>query len=811
MRVSLLWLGDFVDLPPTEELCSRLAQTGIEVEHVCDPAADLQGVVVAEVTQVASHPNADKLHVCQVFDGTETFTVVCGAPNVAVGLRVALARVGARLPGLTIEPRTIRGVASTGMLCAKDELGWHDQKEPGIWELPPEAVVGANIASVMGAAATLTLGITPNRPDLLSHLGVSREIAAATGKRHKSGKWRAVEKGPDIGSLARVVVEDNGSCKRYMARVVRNLKVGPSPAWLVERLQSVGQRSVNNVVDATNYVMHELGLPLHAFDLARLGAESGAPTVRVRRAVAGEQLTTLDGVHRKLTTDDLVIADAHRAIGLAGVMGGANSEVTSATVSVLLEAAYFEPMRIRQMAKRHGLRSEASLRFERGADISMTIRAVDRCAQLLAEIAEGDIAKGVLEFAQKSDSKCEIPLRLDRVQRLLGFAIGKESVVSLLEPLEIRCTARMDGALVFQAPTFRPDITREVDLIEEVARRHGYDRIPERLPNTAEDFRYAPPKQRATDVARSALLAAGCTEVVSYGFGSPSAYAGATPQEAPLRLLNPLGEEMSALRTSLLPGLLRIVEHNGRHGNRDIRLFETGTTFHARISAPNEDARDKDLPQEIKRAGICITGGRSQGRWYAHQEQVDFSDLLGVVETLFEGYRLAFTGETRPAAVARFNPHCAAELWLGDTCVGVAGQLDAAYLGGFGIERPVFAAEVSLDALAALPLEPHQYQPLPKFPAMRRDLAVIAPRTMHAETVRTFIRDHAGGAMGAQVVEAVRLFDVYQGKPIAATHVSLAFAIDYRHAQRTLTDDEVGAAFTQLIGRLQSELRIDVR
>jgi phenylalanyl-tRNA synthetase beta chain len=363
VRVSLQWLGDFVDLPPTEELCSRLAQTGIEVEHVSDPAVGLHGVVVAEVTQVAAHPSADKLRLCQVFDGTETFTVVCGAPNVTAGLRVALARVGARLPELTIKPRTIRGVASTGMLCGKDELGWHDQKEPGIWELPSDAVVGADIATVMGAAATLTLGITPNRPDLLSHLGVSREIAAATGKRHKSGKWRAAEKGPDIGSLARVVVEDNGSCKRYMARVVRNLKIGPSPAWLVERLHSVGQRSVNNVVDATNYVMHELGLPLHAFDLARLGAESGAPTVRVRRATEGEQLITLDGVTRKLTTEDLVIADAHRAIGLAGVMGGANSEVTRATVNVLLEAAYFEPMRIRQMAKRHGLRTEASLRF----------------------------------------------------------------------------------------------------------------------------------------------------------------------------------------------------------------------------------------------------------------------------------------------------------------------------------------------------------------------------------------------------------------------------------------------------------------
>ena len=298
---------------------------------------------------------------------------------------------------------------------------------------------------------------------------------------------------------------------------------------------------------------------------------------------------------------------------------------------------------------------------------------------------------------------------------------------------------------------------------------------------------------------------------MSYGFGSPSWYAAATPQETPLRLLNPLGEEMSALRTSLLPGLLRMVEHNGRHGNRDVRIFETGTTFHARQSTPDEDARNKDLPREVTRAGVCITGGRSQGRWYEHQELVDFSDLLGVVETLFEGYRLAPTVEARPACLPCFNPHCGAELWLGDTCVGVAGQLDGAYLGEFGIERPVFAAEVSLDALAALPLEPYQYKPLPKFPAMRRDLAVIAPRTMPAEAVRVFIRNHAGGALGAHVVEAVRLFDVYQGKPIATTHVSLAFAIDYRHAQRTLTDEEVGAAFAQLMERLQSDLRIEVR
>ncbi|HET6346271.1 MAG TPA: phenylalanine--tRNA ligase subunit beta, partial [Myxococcota bacterium] len=406
-------------------------------------------------------------------------------------MRVALARIGATLPGFTIERRAIRGIESEGMLCSRSELGL-EEKSAGLWELPVSSGLGREVMTEAQVPVVLDLGITPNRPDLLSHLGIGREVGAFTGKRTKPFKWRLTEKGPEVGALARALVEDSPSCKRYVARVVRNLKVGPSPRWLKERLESVGQRSINNVVDVTNYVLHELGQPLHAFDLARLAVEAGCPTVRVRRAHAGEKLRTLDGVERSLTQEDLVIADANRPVALAGVMGGADSEVSEGTVSVLLESAFFEPVRVRQTARRHGLRTEASQRFERGVDFGMVVKAVDRCAQLLAEVAEGEVAKGLLESSQKGEPTREIPLRLERVGRVLGVTLPTEAVVQLLEPLEIRCTGRTEAALIFQIPSFRSDITREIDIIEEIARRHGYERIPDHLPDTSGEYRYEP-------------------------------------------------------------------------------------------------------------------------------------------------------------------------------------------------------------------------------------------------------------------------------------------------------------------------------
>ncbi|MEO1173383.1 MAG: phenylalanine--tRNA ligase subunit beta, partial [Myxococcota bacterium] len=430
MKVALDWLSDFVEWPSTDALIDGLTEVGIEVEDVQDPSRSVNGVVVAEVRSVEKHPKADKLNVCSVHDGTELHTIVCGAANVAAGQRVALARVGAKLGDFEIGARKLRGVMSSGMICSRSELGL-EAKSDGIWELPESlgASLGEPIFDALPVSTLVELSITPNRPDLLSHAGVAREVAARFGTKVSHSLRRPAGKGPPADSQARVLIEDTAGCRRYLARVITGVKVGPSPDWLRARLERIGQRSINNIVDATNYVLMELGHPLHAFDLSRLRAEDGLPTVKVRSAAPGETLVTLDDIERKLTEDDLVIADAETPIALAGVMGGANSEVHEGTTRVLLESAWFAPARVRSTAKRFGLHTEASHRFERGADPGIVARAADRCAQLIVEIAGGEVAKGVVDVTVKTEPKPDIRLRLPRAEKILGISLKSETVV----------------------------------------------------------------------------------------------------------------------------------------------------------------------------------------------------------------------------------------------------------------------------------------------------------------------------------------------------------------------------------------------
>jgi phenylalanyl-tRNA synthetase beta chain len=845
VHVSLEWIADFVDVPEVSELCTRLVAAGIEVEAVVDPKAQVHNVVVATVRSARPHPQAQRLQICEVFDGSATYGVVCGAPNVAAGMRVALARVGAQLPAAKGAPApapltaaTLRGVRSEGMLCARSELGLQDEVD-GLWVLPEHFALGAEVLVEAAVPVTLELGITPNRPDLLCHLGVAREVAASTQRRTKPNKWRLTEKGPDVGTLGRVLVEDAAACRRYVARVVRGLKIGPSPAWLRSRLESIGQRSVNNVVDATNYVMHELGQPLHAFDLSRLAVEAGCPTVRVRRATAGEVLRTLDGVERQLTPGDLVIADPNRPVALAGVMGGADAEVRQGTSSVLLEAACFDPVAVRQGARRHGLRTEASQRFERGVDIGLLTKAVDRCAQLLADIADGEVAKGTLEVAQKIEPLREVPLRLARIARVLGVGVPTEAVVQLLEPLEIRCVNRTEAMLIFEVPSFRPDISREIDLIEEVARRHGYGRIPERLPDTSAEYAFLPVQTRPQAEARQALLSAGLHEAVCYGFGNPKHYAPYASREGEaLLLLNPLGEDMRALRTTLAPGLLQVLQHNVRQGLPDGRFFEIGTTFHARAQVQLVDASDPEsaeaaaqlqaappaggppalqpgvaLPHEQLRAACVLMGARHPDRWYNGGAPVDASDIVGVAEAVIEAFAATGVVQRVNHPVPGYNPLCSAQLRIAKHVIGHLGQLDPQWAAAWDLSGPVFVLEVAIDALAAQARRDVRVHALPRLPKTRRDLAVVVPAGSAADAgaLQRFIAAHAGGALGADIVERVWLFDRYTGAPLAPGEVSLAFAIDYRSRDRTLQEAEVAEAFAALSPQLTETFGVQIR
>jgi phenylalanyl-tRNA synthetase beta chain len=811
VQISLEWLSEFVHLPELEELDAMLTMAGVEVEEIHDPTTHLDGVVVGKILSCEKHPDADRLQVCEVTTGEDTTTVVCGAPNARAGLKVALATVGTQLAGLQVAARKVRGVESFGMLCSKAELGTGEDSD-GIWELPGNYEVGQPLVEAASIAPTLVLGITPNRPDLLSHIGIAREIAALTGQRLKSVNWRLVDQGVEVGGQARVVVDDGLGCPRYLARVVKNVTVQESPAWLKRRLEAIGQRPINNVVDATNYVLFEYGQPLHAFDLAHLKTESGLPTIRVRRAAEGEVLETLDESERTLHPDDLIIADASHPVALAGVMGGASSEVSEATTDVLLECAYFDPRTVRRTARRHGMHTEASHRFERGADPGVLLRAIDRCAQLLGEIAGGEVSKGVVDVSQKGEFTRDITLRLKQVPRILGIELPPEEVVQLLEPLEIRCVSRNEDSLRFTTPSFRPDLEREADLIEEIARRYGYDKIPERLPGIAGPFiSEEKGSEAASVVARRRLLAAGASEIVTFAIGSPSIYDSYAEKGPLVKLLNPLGEELSALRTSLLPGLMSVYARNHRQGTKDLRIFEIGRTFWGRTPAADEDPRDRDLPTEEGRVACLIGGGRHDGKWYQKDDSVDFFDLMGLVETLVEGFDTTDTLQRRAMAVEGFNPHACAELRLGDEVIGVAGQVHPNVAQPYDLADPLFVAELSLDALERAQKRSIRFQSLPKFPGTRRDIAVIAPNDLPAETIRSFIKKNAGGDLESDVVEAVRLFDIYDGKPIPTGSVSLAYAIFYRSRERTLTDEEVGPAFEAVLEKVKSEFGVSIR
>ncbi|MBN1962344.1 MAG: phenylalanine--tRNA ligase subunit beta [Deltaproteobacteria bacterium] len=810
MEISLNWLSEFVELPELPQLVQKLTAVGIEVEAVRDSAAKVKKVIVGLIEECDEHPNANRLHVCKVFDGKARHQVVCGASNVTVGMRAPFAPIGAQVPAFDIEPRLIRGIESAGMLCSRADLGLESSSE-GLWDLGNDAEIGSNVLEIAGIGPSITLGITPNRPDLLSHIGVAREIAAATGKKLKLPSFRLTEKGPEIRSLARVIIDDTNGCKRYVARVVRHVKVGPSPKWLINRIEQAGMRSINNIVDATNYVLLEMGQPLHAFDISQIASEEGLPTLHVRHAQKDEQIKTLDGNDIRLGEDDLLIADSRRALALAGVMGGQNSEVTATTTTVLLESAYFDPARVRCTAKRHAMRTESSMRFERGCDPGAVIRAIDRCAQLLVEIAEGEVAKGYFEVAAKLELTREVPIRFARVKRLLGIELNAETIVQLLEPLEIRVAGRTEAAIRVIVPSFRPDLMREVDIIEELARRYGYDKIPERLPDTGTEYYYDAGSDTLKDILRARLIASSCSEVVTFGFGNPAIMKLLAPEKGePLKIINPLGEELSALRTSLLPGLLNVLSHNQRFGQKDIRIFEIGSVFSSRDKVEDEDPRDRDLPQENLVAGLLICGGRYQSLWYERGENVDFSDLSGIIEDLSQTFQLTEPIRSMPATKSILNPYCSATISLEDRAIGYAGQLLPEICEQFDICGPVYVAEIELASFAAL-RNKISYKPLPKYPKTRRDIAIIAPCNIPAEKIRAFLLQNAGGKLGSEVIEQVRLFDVYKGKPISDSHVSLAFAIDYRSRERTLTDSEVSEAFNFVQDALKKQFQVEVR
>jgi phenylalanyl-tRNA synthetase beta chain len=792
MKITYKWLKEYVDFAwDWPELVERLTMAGLEFEGVEDLGVRYEGVVIGRVNTCCPHENADRLTVCQVDVGTGVNTIVCGAPNVAAGQTVAVALPGTTLPGgMQIKKAKIRGVASEGMLCAEDELGLGDNHD-GIVVLDEDLPVGTSFASATGLGdVVIDFEVTPNRPDCLSLLGIAREVHALTGNPLRFSNIQVPESGPATAEDVQIDIEAPDDCPRYVGRVVRGVEVGPSPEWLQHRLQAVGQRPINNIVDITNYVLLELGHPLHAFDLHALDQRR----IIVRRARSGETLETLDGTQCQLDEEMLVIADGTRPQALAGVMGGAHSEVSTDTTDILLESAYFAPSRVRLARSRLGLFTEAATRFERGADWDAPVRAIDRAAHLIAKLTDGTVAPEPLDVYPRPGQRRQIPLCVERTNQLLATELDSAAIVQTLERLG--CRVESGRSLVVTAPSFRPDLTRPADLIEEVGRIHGFDRIEGRQEASGPWITRRDPEFTFRQVARQRLLGLGLDEVVSNTIVESRwlELVGAAGRAA--RLANPPTETQDALRTTLVPSLLDVAHRNFNQRATGVAIFELGKCF---VAAAAKGAR----PEENWHLAALWSGRVSASPYQADAREADFFDLKGLLE--------AFVGEGDLRFATADRPECrsghAACISLGGQPLGWLGQASTDLCAAFDLERQVHIFEISFTALVRhWHGREHSFTALPKFPPIERDLAIVVRAdTATAELIAT-MRDSA-----LHLVESIEVFDLYQGDQIEAGHKSVAFAIRLRAREQTLQDAQADAEISAMLKRLEARFGARLR
>lgn len=785
MKVSVKWLKSLVNFDDTpQELADKLTMAGIGVEGIENLGELLdEKIVVGEITEVQQHPDADKLSLCQVNVGEEVLAIVCGATNVDKGLKVPVALPGSILPGgLKIKKAKLRGVESFGMICSVQELGLNanlftKEQQQGILTLPQESTVGQRIIDAIGINDTiLTLELTPNRADCLSVINVAREVAAVTRGSLNLPEISLEENDEDIKQQAKVEIIDPNLCKRYAARLIKNVKIGTSPLWIQERLRASGIRPISNVVDVTNYVMLEMGQPLHAFDYDLL-AEG---TIIVRRGKPGEKMITLDEVERELDEEMLLITDPKGPVAIGGVMGGYSTEVTEKTVNILLESAYFDNTSIRRTSRRLGLRSEASTRFEKGINISGVITAIDRAAQLLQQVSGGEIANGVIDVYPAPVSPRQVELRIERVNYLLGTDLTIDQVEDIFQRLKFTFTTDQ-GRLLVDVPSYRNDIELEVDLIEEVARLYGYENIKTSLPAGEISQGKKKKHQQMEDLAKEILTGCGLTEVINFSFTNPNVFDKLNLPEGhaernTVKVFNPLSEEQGVMKTSLISGMLEIAAKNINRRTTNVRIFELG-----KIYLPGAGL----LPEEPTILVGLISGKKVKG-WDWAEEQVDFYTLKGIIEVLAEKLGIKEVEFKPTSDNPALHPGRTAGIIAAGKDLGVIGEIHPEVAENFDLEQKCYVFQLNFDKLVELAGEEKKYVPLPKYPATERDLALLVREDVAADEIMAVIKEAAG-----ELLSKVTLFDMYKGKQIKAGYKSLAFNLVYQAVERTLTDDEI--------------------
>ncbi|MCX7843484.1 MAG: phenylalanine--tRNA ligase subunit beta [Clostridia bacterium] len=813
MKAPLKWLSKYVDINVSpKEFADAMTMSGSKVEGIEKQGEELVKVVVGRIVSLEKHPDADKLQVSKVDVGTETIQIVTGASNISVGDYVPIALDGSSLPGgKKINKGKLRGIESNGMMCSIQELGYTrydfpDAAEDGIYIVSEEILkekyadaakaLGKDIREAIGIDDTVVeFEITPNRPDCLSIVGLARESAATLGTAFRKPDIKVNESGGDINEYAKVEIMDADLCPRYAARVIKNVKIGPSPQWMKEFLRAAGVRPINNIVDITNYVMLELGQPMHAFDLDKLEESR----IVVRRAREGEIIETLDGNQRKLEAGMLVIADGKKPVAVAGVMGGGNSEICDSTSSILFESASFNGTSVRITAKKLGMRTEASSRFEKGLDVNNVVNALDRAAQLIVELGAGEVAGGIIDCYPGKLEPRVIDLQQDRINALLGTDISRDEMIRILRSVELGVDDKTGRVTV---PTFRQDIEEMADLAEEVARFYGYNNIkPTLLPGKEMTRGIKTFKQKMEDRIRETMSALGLYEIYTYSFTSPDIFDKINlPKDSKLRnavvISNPLGVDYSIMRTTTIPDMLTVLARNYNRRIEEAKLYELSYTYSKDNPRTTqvEGIDESGLPEEIETLTLGMYG------------KVDFYDIKGVAEGLLAELGITEYEFARETGNPTFHPGRTAVLMIKGEYAGCIGEVHPDVLEKFDISTRVYAGSIEVDKLVASAGHKAQYKPLPKFPAVSRDIAMLVKDEVMVKQIEDVIRKNSG-----KILEEVSLFDVYKGKQVAEGMKSVAYAITFRAADRTLTDEDVNKAMEKILEGLKNELDAKLR